>query len=571
MMQSTGSLPRRETVESGVKASRPRARQWLAICVAASGLVNLVEGLIPKSFDVLEWMAQYLPFHVCERSRMLLLTGGFLQLMLSRGLLRGKRTAWTLSLALLVLTPFLHLGRAFDWHHAVLQSVLAIALVVWRKEFFARSDGPSIRWAFLLGGSAFLIIMVFGFLTLRHFSGEISGSHNPRANLQTVLELAFLQDTDTLEPVTPRAQAAFQTISETAFVFGMLILFLLLKPILPRGVQTEAERKIVEQVIARHGRDPLDEFALLPDKYYYFHGDGDRTCVTPYALWRDFAVTLANPIGPRDALPHAIADFVAFCNRQDWQPAFYEVPETSALTFREAGFRTFKVAEDACIDLRAFSLAGGKFQNLRSARNKVRKSGWRYDCFSGDALEPSLRESLQAISADWLASRHGAELTFDLGSFAPPSLQRADVVVLFDEKNQPVAFASWLPYAQGTGRSLDLMRHHSSHRGVMDALIVESLLDFQRRGIAEASLGNAPLANIEHSSLDSLEEKAVRYLFERFDRYYGYKSLFEFKRKFHPAWRGRHVAYRNVAHLLPVAAAIVSVHLPNGFMKYIRS
>jgi phosphatidylglycerol lysyltransferase len=571
MMQSTGSLPRRETVESGVKSWRSRARQWLAICVAASGLVNLVEGLIPKSFDVLEWMAQYLPFHVCERSRMLLVTGGFLQLMLSRGLLRGKRTAWTLSLALLVLTPFLHLGRAFDWHHAVLQSVLAIALVIWREEFFARSDGPSIRWAFFLGGSAFLTITAFGLLTLRHFSGEISGSNNPSANLQTVLELVFVQDTDTLEPVTQRAQAAFQTISETAIVFGILILFLLLKPILPRGVQTEAERKIVEQVIARHGRDPLDEFALLPDKYYYFYGDGERTCVTPYALWRDFAVTLANPIGPPDALPHAIADFDAFCKRQDWQPTFYEVPETSAPTFRDAGFRTFKVAEDACIDLRAFSLSGGKFQNLRSARNKVRKSGWRYDCFSGDALEPSLRESLQAISSDWLASRHGAQLTFDLGSFAPPSLQRADIVVLFDEKNQPVAFASWLPYSQGTGRSLDLMRHHSSHRGVMDALIVESLLDFQRRGIAEASLGNAPLANIEHSSLDSLEEKAVRYLFERFDRYYGYKSLFEFKRKFHPAWRGRHVAYRNIAHLLPAAAAIVSVHLPNGFMKYIRS
>ena len=146
-------------------------------------------------------------------------------------------------------------------------------------------------------------------------------------------------------------------------------------------------------------------------------------------------------------------------------------------------------------------------------------------------------------------------------------MKRAELCVLFNERSLPIAFASWLPYAQTTGRSIDLMRHLSIHRGVMDALITESLLDFQRRGLSQASLGNAPLANIESGSLDCLEERVICYLFERFDAYYGYKSLFEFKKKFHPIWRGRHVAYRNVAYLLPAVAAIVRVHLPRGFLK----
>ena len=225
-------------------------------------------------------------------------------------------------------------------------------------------------------------------------------------------------------------------------------------------------------------------------------------------------------------------DFDLFCARQDWQPVFYETPEETAPAYRTAGFRTFKVAEDACIDLKAFTVSGGKFQNLRTALNKIRKAGWRYEWFCGGALEPSLQASLRAISDEWLSARHGAEMTFDLGSFAPESLKRAELCVLFDEKNLPTAFVSWLPYAQATGRSLDLMRHLSIHRGVMDALIAESLLDFQRRGLFQASLGNAPLANIESGSLDSLEEKVIRYLFERFEAYYGYKSLFEFKNKF---------------------------------------
>jgi lysylphosphatidylglycerol synthetase-like protein (DUF2156 family) len=144
-MQSIGSSAQPGNPKAPEESRRPswhsRPRTWLALCFAVSGVVNAVEALLPKRFDVLEWMAQYCPFHVSERSRVLLLAGGFLQLVLSRGLFRGKRAAWTLSLGLLVMIPFLHLGRAFDWHHAVLQSLLIVAFVIWRGDFCARSDG----------------------------------------------------------------------------------------------------------------------------------------------------------------------------------------------------------------------------------------------------------------------------------------------------------------------------------------------------------------------------------------------------------------------------------------------
>ena len=573
-MQSIGSSapPGNKAAAFPRRPSWPsRPRTWLALCFVASGGINVVEALLPKPFDVLEWMAQYCPFHVSERSRVLLLAGGFLQLVLSRGLFRGKRAAWVLSLGLLVIIPFLHLGRAFDWHHAVLQSLLIIAFVIWRGDFCALSDGPSVRWAFLIGGSAICVLAAFGLIALPHFEGEITGAQDFGTNLRAVLELVFLQGTDTFDPVSARAEAVFRAISEAAVIFGLLTVFLFLRPILPRRIESSDDREAMEQLIARHGHDPLNDFALLPDKYHHFYGTQDRKCVISYALWRDVAVTLADPVGPPEVLPEAILDFDLFCARQDWRPVFYETPEETAPVYRTAGFRTFKVAEDACIDLKAFTVSGGKFQNLRTALNKVRKAGWRFEWFRGSALELSLQASLRAISDEWLSARHGTEMTFDLGSFAPESLKRAELCVLFDENKAALAFASWLPYAQEKGRSIDLMRHRPIHRGVMDALIAESLLDFQRRGLSEASLGNAPLANIESGSLDSLEEKAIRYLFERFDHYYGYKSLFEFKKKFHPIWRGRHVAYRSVAHLLPAAAAIVRVHLPSGFFRYIRS
>jgi lysylphosphatidylglycerol synthetase-like protein (DUF2156 family) len=104
-MQSSGSLAPPGNPKAAEEFRRrswhSRPRAWLALCFAVSGVVNVVEALLPKPFDVLEWMAQYCPFDVSERSRVLLLAGGFLQLVLSRGLFRGKRAAWTLSLGLL--------------------------------------------------------------------------------------------------------------------------------------------------------------------------------------------------------------------------------------------------------------------------------------------------------------------------------------------------------------------------------------------------------------------------------------------------------------------------------------
>jgi lysylphosphatidylglycerol synthetase-like protein (DUF2156 family) len=59
------------------------------------------------------------------------------------------------------------------------------------------------------------------------------------------------------------------------------------------------------------------------------------------------------------------------------------------------------------------------------------------------------------------------------------------------------AFCSWLPYQNGRAVVLDLMRKRKEAvAGTMDILLAHSLLQLQATGIAQASLGNAPLANV---------------------------------------------------------------------------
>ncbi len=541
----------------------------LAAAVALAGLINLVQALLAKEPEVLVWMEQFLPFSVSQRSRVLLLGAGLFQLLLSRGLYRRKRAAFLLTLGLLATIPLLHLGSAFDWHHALVQLLLAAALLHWRGEFQALSDGPSVRWAVVISLLLFVALSAFGLATFHAFGSQISGERGVWRELQTAWELIFLQSTDTLLPLGAQAEVAFRTISEAGILFGLLALFLFLRPMLAGRTNTPRDPATIRALIKEWGIDPLDEFALLSDKRHYVASDG-RAAVA-YAIWRDVVVTLGDPIGPPEAVRGAIVDFANFCTRQDWSPVFYEVRADHLEVYRSAGFRLFKIAEDSRIELAEFSMAGRKFQNLRTAHNKAVKSGWTTAWFAGHALPGPLHAQLHAISHEWLAARHVIEMTFDLGSMAPESLEASEVSVLLDEGGRVLTFATWLPYARGTGRSLDMIRYRPSDRGVVDPLMVACLLEFQQRGLVEVSLGNAPLANLEQRDLDSLEEKAVRVLYERFDKYYGYRTLFDFKNKFHPRWSGRYLAYRGVGNLLPAMAGVARVHLPGGFAKFLRS
>ena len=63
----------------------------------------------------------------------------------------------------------------------------------------------------------------------------------------------------------------------------------------------------------------------------------------------------------------------------------------------------------------------------------------------------------------------------------------------------------------------------------------------------------------------------MKFLFDNFDRFYGYKRLFNFKNKYQPDWQGRYLAYRPRVSLAMVGLAIAGVHLPKGFMGLLRS
>ena len=107
-----------------------------------------------------------------------------------------------------------------------------------------------------------------------------------------------------------------------------------------------------------------------------------------------------------------------------------------------------------------------------------------------------------------------------------------------------------------------MRRRMDGMSGVMEFLIASSLLAFRDRGYAQASLATAPLANLDRNGDASLLQRVLGLVYEHFDTYYRFKSLFEFKDKFQPRWEGIYLAHPGLDRLPRVAQALVQAHLP---------
>jgi lysylphosphatidylglycerol synthetase-like protein (DUF2156 family) len=257
----------------------------------------------------------------------------------------------------------------------------------------------------------------------------------------------------------------------------------------------------------------------------------------------------------------AIVDFALFCREQDWEPVFYLVKEELIPSYQSAGFSLFKIGEGARLRADRFHLKGQEFQNLRTLRNRARRRGIRFRWYDdSDGFDEPLENQM----------KKAREMSFDMGSFSLDEIRRQGAAVALDPTGKALAFATWRPFARGAGRALDLMRALPEERNIMDFVLIESIFRFHSLGITQLDLGLAPLANTDASPEQSVaEDKVVQLLFENLNHVYGYKSLFEFKRKYRPCWHARYLGYRRGVRLPLVGLALARVHAPGGLWNFL--
>jgi phosphatidylglycerol lysyltransferase len=542
-------------VSQEFRAERRRIRWFFGGLLIISAVLDIVGALLVLHRTRSQLLDGLLPSSITLGGRTGAVLTGLALLLLAGGIARGKRVAFRLTVAVLVLNIGFDLVKDLDFEGASLLLWILFGLWWFRHHFEADSDPSRVRWgmAVLAGGIALtLLYAVFGIEVL---SNQLAPEAGPVQTLESLLQ-ALAGSPTQYRALTQRASWFLGTLPIISYGLVLFALLQFLRPVFaPRAVAADRER--VHRLLLTWGRNHISHLAVFgAESYHWF---ADDACVA-FTLEGRTALALGDPICPPDKTKGGLQDFVDYCERQDWIPAFYQVDSPG--DYHDLGFSLVPIGSEAVIQTQTFGLQGRERHDLRYALKRCEKEGVRFAFMSGpEALEAYMAQ-LHEVSGTWLQSRRGPELNYSLGTIATLTDTDITVGLAFTAGGRLDAFVSWLPVPAQKGWTLDLMRRlPDSTYGVMEALIVHSIQRATAQGIVEVSLGVAPRV-VASSGGSGATDRALRAMYWGLDRFQRSRSLHHFKAKFTPCWEDRFLAVPSASAMPEVLIALVRAHVP---------
>ncbi len=549
---------------------------WVVtLLTAVMGVVNLLSAVTPSLPQRRDWLEVFFPFYVRSGGRLFAAIAGFVLLVLATNLFRRKRVAWSLTIALLILSIISHLIKGLDYEECVLAGVIIGQLIWMRGLFTARSDPPSIAQGVRVLVASILFTLAYGtagfYILDGHF--QIDGQPTNFSWLEAVsqtLAMFFTEDNAGLQPQGHFAEFFADSIYIVGAATSAFALIMLLRPVLLRGdPASKAERQRARDIIDQYGQSSLARLALLPDKAYYFSPSGQT--VVAYVAKGRAAIALGDPIGPLDDRLEAVVGFSQFCDRNDWFPVFYEAVPDQLSLYDSLGFQQIQIGEEAIVDLKTFNLKGKTNQNLRTAVNRLSKTGHTFHLYE-PPLSEALLQQLKVVSDEWLHSKQGSEKRFSIGWFDRDYLRQCQIGVVQNAAGKIIAFTNLLTGYNRQEVTIDLMRYcQTVEKGTMDFLFISLIQHFQAAGYDGFNFSLSPLAGVGSDPAAQRVEKGLHYFFENLNQFYNFKGLHSFKEKFQPRWEPRYLVYPSLTTLPDVAVGLVRADSGDRLLDYLKS
>jgi phosphatidylglycerol lysyltransferase len=391
-------------------------------------------------------------------------------------------------------------------------------------------------------------VVSFYYIDKRHFGAEFS----LLSSLEIIFRMFFLFDDSGLSPRTVFAQNFLNSIYISGALVLSFILFSLVKPYFTKPYNSEEDRLLVQSLIKKYGKSPLDYFKTYPDKFFFFADDRDG--FISFKVTRHFAFVLEDPVcKDQESFIRLVQNFDRFCDENGFVSIYYRVPEGSLSLYRSLRKKNMIVGEEAILDLTTYTLDGGKMKTTRSAVNRLTTEGYLFRVYE-PPLKAGLLQKLEQVSDDWLQSLGQKEVAFTQGVFDQSLLKDQVVLTIEDAEEKVVAFLNIIPdYSPGEA-TYDLIRKAAeAPNGVLDMLLARGFLHLKEQGFQAVNLGLAPLSGIAGINL---AEKTIRYAYENMRAFGHFKGLRKYKEKFFPRWERKYLIYDHNYHLLQVPNAL---------------
>ncbi len=525
------------------------ARRIIASLVGGGGVLMILSSASPALHARLIVLEQHVPLPLVEAGQLAAALAGLLLLVLARGLVRGYRSAFTLTLALLLLAGFASLLKGLDWEETLLLGTIGVAAWSQSALFDRGSGGAWLEWADLgLAFAALLLFVLFG-----TFSHHLSAS-------------AFERWTS----IGYRLQTArfLRTALSMLFAVSAAALYVLIRTPVRFARPDEDDIRRALEAHATYGTGTTPMMVAVGDKSVFL--DGARG----FCLYRTigpYLTVFSDPVVRSPSERGAFMDALfAFAANVDRRPLFYQISVDWIPLLHDRGYHLFKLGEEAQVHLDRVTLDGHPGKMNRQILRRAERDGLAFRIMQPEEIDRRMAE-LAAISDEWLRAKGVIERQFSIGFFDPAYMRRfpCAVVEKADEERMLLAFANLLEGPARQELSVDLMRYRTDGPGVMDFLLLSVMLHGKEQGYRRFNLGMAPLASVGEHRGARTGERLAGLLFRRGEHWYNFQGVRFFKQKFDPEWVPRYLAYQSAVEW-PVALAHVSALIAGSWGSALR-
>ncbi|MEU7057305.1 bifunctional lysylphosphatidylglycerol synthetase/lysine--tRNA ligase LysX [Streptomyces sp. NPDC046197] len=471
-----------------------------------------------------------------------------------------KRVAWWLVvvyLGLLILTDIV--GVIFGRYAESLPSLIVcglalLVLIAARGEFYAASRRGAVWRALAVLAVGLVVAIVVGWGLVALFPGTLpQGQHLAWAANRVLGGLAASgRDFDGRPP---------RAVTFLLGLFGALAL-LNAAATLFRSQRLEAalhgdEEPRIRALLKAYGEDDsLGYFATRRDKAVVFSPSG-KAAVT-YRVEAGVCLASGDPVGDREAWPHAIAAWQDVARRYAWAPAVMGASEEGATAYARAGLGALQLGDEAIVHVADFDLDGRDMRVTRQAVHRVRRTGATCRVRRHAALTEAEMEEVVDKADSWRDTETERGFSMALDRLGDPADGDCLLVEALGTDGRLLALLSFVPWGRD-GVSLDLMRRdRAAPNGVMEFMVAELCAAAPKLGVRRVSLNFAVFRAVFEEGARIGAGPVLR-LWRRlllfFSRWWQLEALYRSNAKYHPEWYPRFICYGETASLARIGLA----------------
>lgn len=325
-------------------------------------------------------------------------------------------------------------------------------------------------------------------------------------------------------------------------------------------------KKQVLDLVRKYGEDSLAYLTLEDGKKYFFSKNNEGFIA--YVIVGKIAVCLGNPICAKENFRNIINEFKEFCKENKLKICFSSASCQLVKILEDDNYYISKYGEEAVLDLSIYKTVGSSTSKLRQKLRRAEKCGINTIEYQPQKYRNfNLEQKIAKVSEEWYEDKN-LRLGFTLGEINLDNPLDRRYFISMDENNQVQAVLVFSPFCHGEGYFLDVMRRKKRNGipGAMEKSIIDSAVIMREEGIRWLSLGIAPLAGIDKQNEMNSLEKCFNFTYNYMNHSYGFKTLYDYKRKFAPSqWEIRYVVHEPGLSCFKVCYALAKARNTDNF------